>query len=176
MPTERDSNGVAVRMDGKGDAWSDKHRQLGVSFNMNDIDGLMGLVAFAANTSDHIFMEYVPDTYEHRHNIIRRFYTVALFDRKTSRNYAFSDANRVSLAWYLDLCRRLAKTQPRPPKYFFVIGQDTPPWQMIELDIDTGKIMSEHTLPENNWRTLWDIIGLSRLRQELRQAIEKPTP
>jgi len=172
---ERDTNGVRVRHDGKGDGWAKAHRsQLGPTFNMNDVDGLIGLVGFAANTGDRFFIEYVPDDYSNRLNMIRQFATVALFDRKTSRDYAFGDANRVSLSWYLDLCRRLGQTQPKPPKFFLVIGRDAPPWNLIELDINTGKEVSDHVLPAMNWRQVWQQVGLAALRAELRAWIDPP--
>ena len=101
MNPRRDSRGVRIRADGKGDGWARAHRQLGATFNMTDFDGLMGLVAFAANTGEKLFMEYVPDNYRNRLNLIRQFAIVAMFDRKASREYAFSEANRVSLSWHL---------------------------------------------------------------------------
>lgn len=175
MAEERDSSGVRVRADGKGDAWAKAHRdQLGATFNMNDVDGLIGLVAFAANTGDRLFMEYVPDNYANRQSMVRQFATVALFDRKTSRDYALGESNRVALAWYLDLCRRLGQTQPKPPKFFLIIGRDTPPWQMIELDIETGAVISEHALTAHKWQQVWEQVGLAALRNELRRWIDPP--
>ncbi len=169
MLEQRDANGVRVRVDGKGDAWAKAHRnELGATFNMTDVDGLVGMVGFAANTGDRLFIEYVPDNYRHRLDVIRTYATVALFDRKATRAYAFGDSNRVSLSWYLDMCRRLARTQPKPPKFLLVIGRDNPPWEMIELDITTGDPISENRLEVMNWKAVWRQIGLTGLRDELR--------
>lgn len=170
----RDIKGVRVRADGKGDGWARAHRELGLTFNMTDIDGLMGLVGFAANTGDKLFMEYVPDNYQNRLNLIRQYAVVAMFDRKASREYAFSDANRVSLSWHLDHCRKLAQTQPKAPKFFLVIGRDEPPWELIEMNIHTGEVVTEQTLNGMNWRVLWEQTGLVALRNELRGWIDPP--
>ena len=175
MSEQRDNGGVRIRVDGKGDGWAKVHRdQLGATFNMNDVDGLIGMVAFAANTGDRLFMEYVPDNYANRLNTVRSFATVALFDRKTSREYALGESNRVALAWYLDLCRRLGQTQQKPPKFFLVIGRDAPPWQMVELNTNNGEVVSEHTLSASNWREVWEQVGLAALRNELRRWIDPP--
>lgn len=164
---ERDGAGVKVRADGKGDAWADAHRDLGPTFNMTDVDGMIGIVGFAANTGERLFMEYVPDDWKNRHNKIRRFATVAVFDRKATRALALDAGNRVGLAYYLNLCRCLGQTQPKAPRFFFVIGRDCPPWTMIELNINTANIVAEHELPSMNWRQVWNAIGLTALRQEL---------
>ena len=172
MIVQRDSNGVRLRVDGQGDGWALAHRTLGPAFNMTDIDGIMGVVAFAANTGERLFMEYVPDSYRNRFDMIRRYADVAMYDRKATREYAFSDANRVSLSWYLCHCRKLALAQPKGPKFFFVIGRDVPPWELIELDIKTGEVIQEHTLTEMNFRQIWQTAGLATLRNELRKWIE----
>ena len=174
MLEQRDSNGVRVRVDGKGDAWAQAHRQLGGTFNMTDFDAVMGVQAFAANTGERLFLEYVPDNYENRLNMIREYASVAMFDRKASREYAFSRDNRVSLSWHLDHCRKLAQTQPVAPKFFLVIGRDQPPWQLIELDITTGEIVAEHTLTNMDWKTVWQQAGLTDLRNELRRWVDPP--
>ena len=175
MPEQRDANGVRLRMDGKGDGWAQAHRdELGQTFNMSDMDGLVGLVGFAANTGDRLFMEYVPDNYANKGKTIRRFAVVALFDRKSSREFALSDSNAVSLAFYLDLCRRLGQTQAKPPKFFLIIGRQEPPWEMVELDITTGQVVSEFTLQQGRWKVFWQAVGLVALRNELRTWIDPP--
>jgi hypothetical protein len=173
VPEQRDANGVRIRADGKGDGWAQAHRdELGPTYNMSDLDGYVGLVGFAGNTGDRLFMEYVPDNYANKGKTVRRFATVALFDRKASRDYAFSEANAVSLAFYLDLCRRLGETQPKPPKFFFIIGRQATPWELVELDIQTGQIISEFTLQQGRWRVFWEAVGLVALRGELRTWID----
>lgn len=168
---EVDAAGVKIRADGQGDAWADAHRALGSSFYLTDVDGMIGMVGFAANTGERLFLEYVPDNYENHRNAIRRFATVAMFDRKATRALAFHKHNRVGLAYYLDTCRRLAETQPKPPRFFFVIGRDRPPWTMIELDITTAEQIGEIELGAMNWRQVWNALGLTVLRAELAQWI-----
>jgi hypothetical protein len=170
---DRQRHSVRARADGQGDGWARAHReQLGAAFHMTDLDGAIGLMGFAANTGERLFIEYVPDAYGNRLHVIRRFATVAVFDRKTSREYAFSEANRVSLAWHLDVCRRLAATQHSPPRFFLVIGRDRPPWELLELDIHSGGILSEHRLDAMNWRVIGEQAGLTALRNELRHWIK----
>jgi len=169
---QRDASGVRIRADGKGDSWAQDHRQLGPTFNMTDFDAVLGLVAFAANTGEKLFMEYVPDNYQNRPNVIRQYANVAMFDRKTNREYAFGETNRVSLSWHLDHCRKIGASQPVPPKFFFVIGRDQPPWMLIELDIETGAVVAEHCLTAMNWREVWQAAGLTGLRDQLRRWID----
>ena len=175
---------VKPRFDGQGDPWADSHREgLGRGFNMNDVDGFIGLIGFAANTGDRLFIEYVPDDYANRGQAIRTYSTVALFDRKASLACAMGEGNSVSLACYLDLCRRLAVTQARPPKFFFVVGRDAPPWDIVQIDIETGMKLSTQTLSGMNWQEVWRAAGLTELRDTLRRehirparAINAPVP
>jgi hypothetical protein len=126
------------------------------------------------DTISRLFVEYVPDNYRNRLNVIRDYAVVAVFDRKVSREYALGEDNRVSLACYLSLCRRLGQTQPKPPKFFLVIGRDAPPWELVELDIHTGQVLSENTLTAMNWRVIWRCVGLVDLRDALRGWIDPP--
>lgn len=163
-----DSNGVRTRRDGEGDSWALDHRQLGAQFNMIDIDGLIGLVGFAVNTGNRLFVEYVPDgTYNDRFKSIRKFAVVAVFDRKADRGIALGEGNRVSQAFYLWLCRVFAQFQPRPPRFFYVFGQQGPSYEMLEMDISTGTEMETHRLEKNLWKEVWESVGLVVLRQEL---------
>ena len=175
ISTNRNPIGVKVRADGQGDAWADSHRDFMRSAYMLDIDGLVGFVGFAANTGEKLFIEYVPDDYSNHRSEIRTFATVAMFDRKSSRSVAFAKGNQVSRAYYLDICRKLAATQPKPPRFFYVLGRDCPPWEMVELDIETAEEIGTHTiesLDTGHWRHLWHIMGLGRLRSDLRRWIE----
>jgi len=163
-------NNVRVRADGKGDAWANMHRdELGNMFHMHDVDGLMGTLAFAKNTGDRLFVEYEPDSYLNRDKVLRRFGIVALFDRKQTDNAAFSKANVLSTAFYLYICRVFAEVQNVPPKFFYVIGHDRPPWRMVELDINTGEQAHEETLTGMNWRDVWRAIGLIELREQVKR-------
>ena len=159
--------GVKPRFDGQGDGWAAAHRSLGPTFNMSDVDGVVGMMGFASNTGERLFLEYVPDNYKNRQSRIRKFATVAMFDRKSSEHYANSDSNALAAAFYLDLCRRLATTQPKPPRFFYVIGQDQPPWEMIEIDINTAAEIGRVHQDGKNWRQVWEAVGLVALRNEL---------
>jgi hypothetical protein len=170
----RSENGVKERADGKGDAWADSHRQLGATYNMSDLDAVMGVTAFAQNTGEKLFLEYVPDNYANRGKQIRSFAAVAMFDRKLSEHaIQYSD---VSTSLYLWICRTLGEKQPVPPKFFYIIGGQAPPWRMIELDIETGEqIGQQHEMTKDNsieWKNLWVATGLHALREECRRFID----
>jgi len=169
-------NGARARMDGKGDPWANDHRAaLGGGFNMQDVDAYMGMFAFAGNTAEKLFMEFVPDSFENRYNEIREFAVVALFDRKCSREIALSKQFIVTRQFYLWQCRAFARLQPRAPKFFYVTGSGYP-WAMIELDIATGAVCNEYVLPRMDaadWRAIWQAAGLVRLRDELRTWIQR---
>lgn len=169
-PPERDGNGVRLRMDGSGDAWANEHRQLGKMFYMNDIDAFMGYVAFAKTGDCQLFAEYQPDKYENKGKIIRRYATVALFDRKKSAAGVEAFLNDVQLAYLLDLCRQIGKVQPKPPRFFFVIGEKSP-WKMQEVDIVTGELKTPIAC-ENDWRKVWDESGLTADRAVLKSWVE----
>jgi len=176
---ERHSNGVRVRADGCGDAWAQAHRKLGPTFNMQDIDALFGIMAFGQNTGDRLFLEYVPDDYRNRGKAVRDFRVIAMFDRKTSRQAAFiGDGEiQVGLALYLWIARTLQAYQKTPVRFFFVIGDQTPPWRMVEVSTDTGRRFGkEVTIPDtsrSSWIKVWDEIGLSRLRTAVRRQLER---
>ena len=167
---------VKIRADGMGDKWANSHRDLGPTFNMTDVDGLIGLVGFAANTGDRLFVEYIPDNYVNRASSIRQFSWVALFDRKISEQCATSEKNAICTAFYLHACRTFAEFQPKPPRFYWVIGSDIPPWTMIDVDIYTGKELGRQIITGQNWRDVWQAFGLENLRTELRQWIDRPTP
>ena len=169
----RMGNGVKSRNDGGGDAWALDHRKLGPTFNMQDIDGVFGTIAFGSNTGESLFIEYQPDAYRNKGNVIRQFSTVAVFDRKTSRQAAEHSENSVSTAFYLHLCRQMAMVQPKPPRFFFVIGGQVPPWELVEININDGVKTERGEIDGNNMRNVWDTIGLVELRQGLRDALER---
>lgn len=168
---------VKPRYDGKGDGWANAHRDLGPTFNMNDADALMGVVSFAWNTGERLFIEDVPDNYINRYSSIREFAYVALFDRKTNLDFALSNENAVSRAMYLHLCRIISAYQPLPPRFFFVIGGQCPPWEMHEIAIDSSEPKGDAIiLPCRDgsiWRSVWETCGLKSLRDELRKWIDQ---
>src|SRR5262245_58929359 len=119
------------RFDGKGDAWANMHRaKLGHGYHMQDQDVNFGFQAFAVNSAEKFFAEYVPDDFRNYGKAIREFRTVALFDRKLSIEAIDSQMNAVSRAFYLWLCRTLGRYQAVEPKFFYIIGDQQPPWKM----------------------------------------------
>jgi hypothetical protein len=170
---DRLDNGVRVRRDGQGDAWANTHREgLGNKFYLQDIDALFGMEVFGANTGDRLFIEYEPDNYENRFNAIREFALVAMFDRKATLAGAMHPGSKVSRDLYLWLCRTIGLAQPIAPKFFLVIGESEPPWQMIEIDINTGRKLGEPSeVDGDNFRQVWNQLGLAELRSQLRRYI-----
>jgi len=167
----RMETGVRVRSDGGGDGWANAHRTaLGNRFYLQDVDAVAGIEWFATNTAERVFAEYEPDSWENRLEVIRRFALVAMFDRKSTIDAAFSPQNRISSAFYLHLCRTHVDRQPRPPRFFFLVGGQKPPWEMVELDIDAGdEIGNRVEINGQNMRGVWDAIGLTELRKFLRR-------
>ena len=170
--TARNPRGVKERLNGAGDAWANQHREsLGSNFYLQDVDAMFGTVVFGHNTGERLFLEYVPDSYENRQNIVREFGVVAVFDRKSSRSAAFGNHNRVSTALYLWMCRTLGKAQSINPKFFFVIGGQSPSWEMVEIDIDTGEELRMMEVGTSSWRQIWHALGLLKLRNEIARWI-----
>lgn len=172
--TPRNPQGVKKRLDKQGDAWADQHRRsTPKDFYLQDVDAMFGAVVFGHNTGEKLFLEYVPDNYVNRDKRIRKFGVVAIFDRKTSEQAAFSNHNMVSCALYLWLCRSLGELQPSPPKFFYVIGNQEPPWTMIEVDTTTGmETGTRKRLDGSDWRATWETLGLASLRHELVQWLQ----
>lgn len=164
---QRGNNGVLERTDQAGDGWARAHREANPRWYMQDVDALMAIETRAYNTGDKFFMEYVPDGFQHREKSIRQHAVVALFDRKSCREAAFGEHGRASLSLYLHLCRALGQTQPVQPKFMFTIGKDKPPWEVIEVDPESGDVVAEHALTSANWAEVWKAAGLSDLRAEL---------
>ncbi|MBF0098376.1 MAG: hypothetical protein HQM04_17945 [Magnetococcales bacterium] len=170
MQPEYLDNGARARVDGRGDAWANEHRtSLGARFNMMDLDAFFGTVCFGQNTVDRLFIEYVPDDYANRFKVLREFGLVAMFDRKSSLNAALEANNQISTAVYLWICRKLGIGQSNPPKFFFVIGGQDPPWEMIEIDIHNGEQtgLRATIVHHSDWRRVWETLGLASLRREL---------
>ncbi len=66
----------------------------------------------------------------------------------------------------------IRSSQPIPPRFFIVIGTQTPPWRMVELDIDTAKRIGEDAVVDAaNFDEVWNRLGLKALRGELRNWI-----
>lgn len=172
--SERHDNGSRRRRDGAGDSWANEHRiELGRTYYLNDFDAFMGNIAFAKTGAEELFAEYVPDHYRNKGKVIRRFATVALFDRKKSMASVHGIINDVQLAYYLDLCRVIGQTQPYQPRFFFVVGQESP-WQMVEVSTENGELSKTiHTYGKGEWNRVWEIAGLKAMRDRLRKWVEQ---
>lgn len=58
--------------------------------------------------------------------------------------------------------------QPIPPRFFYVIGGQEPPWLMIEVDINTGvEVGARVELKNSNFKTVWESLGLGQARNVL---------
>jgi hypothetical protein len=178
MRDERLSHGVKRRMDGMGDGWANAHRGLGREYYMNDVDALFGIEMYGHNTGNRLFAEYEPDTYLHRQDVIREYALVALFDRKATLAAAWRPQNRPSLGFYLYLCRVSACAQPLPPRFFLCLGEHEPPWTLYEIDIWTGTHCGKEEVLETadraTFEQVWDHLGLTELRTQLRSWINPP--
>ena len=163
------SNGVRARSDGGGDTWAGEHRRaLPNQCWMQDVDAVVGGMVFGTNGVDRLFTEYVPDSYKHSNDLIRRFGYVALFDRKQTV-HACEDG--VSTACYLDMARKLSLGQPIPVRFFFVVGKDAP-WTMIEIDVTTGERIGTTELAGSDWVGAWERLGLLEARKSLSAWLE----
>lgn len=160
---------VKPRFDGSGDAWAKAHRdELGNAFLMTDLDAVIGVTAFAQNTGDRLFLEYVPDDYANRTKRIRTFGVVSFFDRKSSLSIARDSRNNLCTAIYLHLARAVSAHQPKPARFFWIIGGSEPPWTMVEVDIETGEeVGPQVTVSSGHWENVWRQLGLIDLRSEL---------
>jgi len=167
-------NGVRRRVDQLGDPWANQHREeLGAAYHMQDLDAMMAIQVMAANTGERFFLEYVPDAWANRLKAVREFALVALFDRKRTEAVALGHGSLVSRQFYLWLARLHAGVQARPPKFFYVIGADSPPWTLLELDITTGQECGRHVLHGANWPQVWEAAGLVELRRQLQRWLLK---
>ena len=115
----------------------------------------------------------MPDHYDNRKDAIRQFGVVALFDRKRTEDAAFNNRAVVSKAFYLWICRSIATSQSINPKFFYVIGGDSPPWDMIEIDIFTGDRLDDTVLWTEDWKEIWSQLGLSSLRESIVGLVQK---
>lgn len=171
MNQKYNNNHVKIRMDGQGDGFSNQHRSSVPHDNwMIDIDGVFGSIFFADKLENNFFAEVEPDL--QRGAVIRGFGFVAFYDRKKTWRAAFNGSS-FSLAAQLALCRFVAKVQPVQPKFFFVIGENSPPWYMVEIDIFTGLQGRKEKLGTGSWKEIWKKFGLLDIRKQLREWVTK---
>ncbi len=173
MTNERLNNGVRVRRDGKGDGWANEHRTaLGNEFLMQDCDGIFGQLTFASQSANRLFLEYVPDGFEHRLDMTREMAVVAMFDRKGSLEKAFQEDNLMWLHLYLSICRKLSKFQPVPVRFFVVSGPDAAPWDITEVNTSTRERGRSHVIQSNQMMDVWRMLGLAKARQDLKRWMQ----
>lgn len=172
-PSDRQDNGVKVRADGKGDGWANEHREeLGHHFYMQDVDCAFGVMGFGHNTADALFLEFVPDDYRNRQKAIRTFGVVGFFDRKSSFGACTSTRNLLSKGVYLHMARCVAHQQSVAPKFFYVVGDNNPPWYMREVDIYTGEWAAPAVeVTSGEWKKVWEQLGLLELRNEISKSL-----
>lgn len=167
---ERLANGVRARADGRGDGWANAHReQLWPDAYMQDLDGYFGLLTFAGNAGDRLFLEYVPDR-DRAPDQAREFAVVAVFDRKRSRHAAFAPRSALSRGFYAWLCRVIGTRQPVRPRFFYVTGAERPPWILHEVDVETEEPTGAPALirsTETDWKSVWCGVGLRDARDVL---------
>jgi len=169
--TRSSGSGTKKRMDGKGDLWANAHRDgkiLPSSFYFQDIDGFAGIMSFRDDTENGLYFEYCLDSWENSGSLIRNIGYVALFDRKQSESIAFGKKNVLSTAVHLDLASKIGASQPVDPKFFYVVGLDSP-WKMIELDICTGERTGVSVIfnDKESWIPGFKTVGLLDIRREL---------
>lgn len=159
---------VKPRLLAGGDGWANQHRTaLPNDFYLSDIDA-----ALALDTEDKIFLGYVPDSWGNRHAPDRKFALVALFDRVRDEATAWRNSHSLASQLYRWLARTISEQQPYPVRFFYVCGDDSPPWEMIEVDIFSGQPTGFRcTLEAGDWRECWQAAGLYDLRRELAHAL-----
>lgn len=173
---DRLDNGSKARMDHGGDAWANEHRSGLPRFcYMTDFDAICGSMAFQVSSANKMFVENVVLADQKSNTLVRSYATVALFERKATLFAAEDPRNAFQTAYYLDLCRKIALQQSEPPRFFFAIGTQEPPWTMIEIDIVTGERIPGHFVVASNgingWEPMWRAAGLFSLRERLRTSI-----
>ena len=164
-----------LRNDNGGDRWANAHRHnLSDNWYLMDMDGYFGLLAFAANTGNRLFMEYVPDDWKNRESATREFGWVAIFDRKRNEQAMRSSGAKLSKDMYLCLCRRLGRCQPVMPRFFYILGTgEHGPWPLVEYDVWTAKEIGHIATLQNDefskgaWDRIWNSIGLEQARKKI---------
>jgi hypothetical protein len=173
MAYGRDDRGVLVRSDGKGDAWANLHRShLDDRYFMIDFDGWQVCepsMEHGENTEDHLFAEVVPDG--KKGQAIRNYRYVALFDRKAT-------VSAMQHAWftqpvYLHMCRVFTGYQSQRCRFIYVIGGQTPPWTLQEVDIYHGTFGVPVRLDaqKESWVRIWASIGLTGVRLQFEHEL-----
>lgn len=162
------------RFDGKGDPWANSHRtELPSKYLMTDIDGLFGYLNFYKESQESLFLEY--EINRHTSTVHQEeFAIVAILDRKSSKETALSQGNRLSRNFYCWLARAFAKEQVVEPLFFYICGT-RPPWLTVEINIHTGQPIVERYLIDGKWKDFYRDSGLDRIRAILQQSFNQST-
>ncbi len=137
---------------------------------MTDVDGLFGYLNFYKESQESLFIEYEIDRHtSHTHH--ENFAVVALLDRKSSKETALSQQNRLSRNFYCFLARALGISQPVPPLFFYVCGTRSP-WLALEINIQNGQPLQERYLIDGSWNQFYRDSGLDRIRAILSQHFD----
>lgn len=165
------SSTTKPRLDGKGDPWANSHRtELPAKYLMTDIDGLFGYLNFYKESQESLFLEYELNKHiSHVHQ--EQFAIVAILDRKSSKETAFVQTNRLSRNFYCWLARTLGSQQPIEPLFFYVCGNQSP-WLTVEVNIHTGLPLIERPLYNGSWPDFYRDSGLDRIRAILHQHFD----
>ncbi len=137
---------------------------------MTDVDGLFGYLNFYKESQESLFIEYEPDRHSSTLHF-ENFAVVALLDRKSSKETALAQTNRLSRNFYCWLARALSKSQPVEPMFFYICG-NRPPWLALEINIHTGQPLLERPLHDGQWLNFYRDSGLDRTRSILSQHFD----
>lgn len=166
----RDSSGVAIRRDGKGDTWAMGHRRLGKGWNMRDGDEVHRCTWEIEHRENMHFSDMVFDSYSNRGRLIRKCATLCRTDRKATVELAEREieSGAVCIAHLLQECRNDKRCQGgRGGRAFIVCGDDYP-YTYIELDPITGLETRRDVLSSQlDWHSLYERLGLAAEKQQL---------
>lgn len=170
---DRLPNGVKKYYNNKkeSDQWAWYHRKnLGQTYYMQDVDALYGKMTFFKNAGKKLFAEYLPEP--NNSSIIKKFAIVSFFDVKkneSAMNLMLKNQS-ISLAFYLYLSRIIGNAQKFNPKFFFVVGEESP-WTLIEIDIFTGKKtgITATVNEKEKWFKQWHDLGITPLQHKLKK-------
>lgn len=168
----RNSGGVAIRRDGKGDPWAMDHRRLGRGWNMRDGDEIHRCTWEIEHRENMHFSDMVFDSYANRGKLIRRCATLCRTDRKASVEIAEREieSGAVCIAHLLQECRNDKLCQGGHGGRAFIVCGDDYPYIYIELDPETGMEMRrEPLLNELAWHDLYKRLGLDVQKNQLEQ-------
>ena len=167
----RDSRGVAIRRDGRGDQWAAEHRRkLGNEWHLRDGDQTHRVTWEIECSEDRTFAEMCFDSYKNRGKLIRNCGTLCRVDRKATIEAAERDLEHGSpaLAHLLSDCRRDRASQDGIGGRAFLVCGRGYPYVYVEVNVDTGEIVGRTVLEkDSSWIEMYESLGLARDRARL---------